>query len=125
MGITIPTVPSRRRRTEKPLLSLADDAEKAKAIRRPESEYRLAGARSVTLGAVARFFCALSILAQSIQVPQGDYFFMPKGVTTMKYDAFSRYHPLVNFLYFAGAIGFGVVIQHPAYMLAAVLGSAA
>ena len=42
----------------------------------------------------------------------------------MKQDAFSRCHPAVNFLYFALAIGFGVVIQHPAYMLAAVLGSA-
>ncbi len=43
----------------------------------------------------------------------------------MKQDAFSRYHPAVNFLYFVLAIGFGVVIQHPMYMLAAVLGSAA
>ncbi len=33
-------------------------------------------------------------------------------------DAFSRYHPLVNLLFFLGAIGFGVVIQHPMYMLA-------
>ena len=41
----------------------------------------------------------------------------------MKQDAFSRCHPAVNFLYFVGAIGFGVVIQHPAYMLAAVLGA--
>ena len=43
----------------------------------------------------------------------------------MKYDAFSRCHPVVNFLYFVLAIGFGVVIQHPAYMLAAVIGAAA
>ena len=43
----------------------------------------------------------------------------------MKKDAFSRCHPAVNFLYFVGAIGFGVVIQHPVYMLAAVLGAAA
>ena len=42
----------------------------------------------------------------------------------MKQDAFSRFHPAVNFLYFVLAIGFGVVIQHPAYMLAAVLGAA-
>ena len=41
----------------------------------------------------------------------------------MKQDAFSRCHPAVNFIYFVGAIGFGVVIQHPAYMLAAVLGA--
>ena len=36
----------------------------------------------------------------------------------MKHDAFSRCHPLVNFLFFLGAIGFGVVIQHPAYIAA-------
>ena len=41
----------------------------------------------------------------------------------MKRDAFSRCHPAVNFLYFVLAIGFGVVIQHPAYMLAAVTGA--
>ena len=41
----------------------------------------------------------------------------------MKTDAFSRCHPAVNFVYFALAIAFGVVIQHPAYMLAAVLGA--
>ena len=42
----------------------------------------------------------------------------------MKQDAFSRYHPAVNFLYFVLAIGFGVVFQHPAYMIAALVGSA-
>lgn len=36
----------------------------------------------------------------------------------MHTDAFSKCHPLVNFLFFVGAIGFGVVIQHPAYILA-------
>ena len=36
----------------------------------------------------------------------------------MKRDAFSGFHPAVNFLFFMGAIGFGVVIQHPAYMAA-------
>lgn len=36
----------------------------------------------------------------------------------MKHDAFSRFHPVVNFLFFMGAIGFGVVLQHPAYMIA-------
>lgn len=39
----------------------------------------------------------------------------------MSYDAFSKCHPAVNFLFFVGAIGFGVVIQHPAYLLAGVL----
>lgn len=42
----------------------------------------------------------------------------------MQTDAFSRCHPVVNFVYFVFAIGFGVVIQHPAYLLAAVIGSA-
>lgn len=33
-------------------------------------------------------------------------------------DAFSRCHPAVNFLFFVGAIGFGAVFQHPAYLIA-------
>ena len=37
----------------------------------------------------------------------------------MKRDAFSACHPAVNFIFFLGAIGFGVVIQHPAYLAAA------
>lgn len=41
----------------------------------------------------------------------------------MKYDAFSRCHPVVNFIFFLGAIGMGVVIQHPAYLLAGCIGS--
>lgn len=39
----------------------------------------------------------------------------------MKQDAFSRFHPAVNFLFFVGAIGFGVVVQHPAYLAAGVV----
>ncbi len=35
--------------------------------------------------------------------------------------AFSKRHPLVNFIFFLGAIGFGVVIQHPAYLAASIL----
>jgi len=42
----------------------------------------------------------------------------------MKHDAFSKCHPLVNFLFFLGAIGFAVVIQHPAYMAASCICSA-
>lgn len=42
----------------------------------------------------------------------------------MNYDAFSKYHPAVNFLFFLFAIGFGVVIQHPAYMIAGCIGAA-
>ena len=34
----------------------------------------------------------------------------------MTVDAFSKRHPIVNFLFFLGAIGFGVMIQHPAYL---------
>ncbi len=36
-------------------------------------------------------------------------------------DAFSKYHPVVNFIFFVGAIGFGVVIQHPAFLVVGVL----
>lgn len=36
----------------------------------------------------------------------------------MRRDAFSGCHPAVNFLFFAGAIGCAVVIQHPAYLAA-------
>ena len=36
----------------------------------------------------------------------------------MTVDAFSKRHPMVNFLFFLGAIGFGMVIQHPAYLIA-------
>lgn len=36
-------------------------------------------------------------------------------------DAFSKCHPLVNFLFFAGAITAAVVIQHPAYLLSGVV----
>lgn len=35
-------------------------------------------------------------------------------------DAFSRYHPAVNFLFLAGAIGCGVVFQHPAYLAVSI-----
>ena len=43
----------------------------------------------------------------------------------MREDAFSRCHPAVNFVFFLLAIGFGVVIQHPAYLAVGVLFSAA
>lgn len=39
----------------------------------------------------------------------------------MMNDAFSKYHPAVNFTFFLGAIGCGVVVQHPAYLLAGVI----
>lgn len=42
----------------------------------------------------------------------------------MGMDAFSKCHPAVNFLFFVGAIGFGVVLQHPAYVAAGIACSA-
>ena len=36
-------------------------------------------------------------------------------------DAFSKCHPAVNFLFFAGAIGCSVLIQHPMYLLVGIL----
>lgn len=43
----------------------------------------------------------------------------------MRQDAFSKCHPAVNFLFFVGAIGFGVLIQHPVYLIAGGLSAAA
>lgn len=42
----------------------------------------------------------------------------------MKRDAFSGAHPAVNFIFFIGALGFGVVIQHPAFLIAGILAAA-
>ena len=42
----------------------------------------------------------------------------------MTADAFSNCHPAVNFLFFVGAIGFSVLIQHPAYLIAGAIGAA-
>ena len=39
-------------------------------------------------------------------------------------DAFSKFHPLTNFIFFLGAIGFSVVIQHPLYLAASCIGAA-
>lgn len=36
-------------------------------------------------------------------------------------DGFSKCHPLTNFLFFIGAICFGVLFQHPAYLLSGIL----
>ncbi len=43
----------------------------------------------------------------------------------MKQDAFSKLHPAVNLLFFIGAIAFGVLLQHPVYLLAGILASGA
>lgn len=39
----------------------------------------------------------------------------------MHRDTFSQYHPLTNFLFFAGAIGFGVLLEHPGYIMASLI----
>ena len=39
----------------------------------------------------------------------------------MEKDAFSRFHPAVNFCFFVCAIGFAVVVQHPAYLAAGLV----
>ena len=36
-------------------------------------------------------------------------------------DAFSKCHPAVNFLFFAGAIGISVMIQHPVYLAVGIV----
>ncbi len=41
----------------------------------------------------------------------------------MNGDAFSKCHPLTNFVYFLGVIGFAVVIQHPLYLTASCIGA--
>lgn len=41
----------------------------------------------------------------------------------MKDDAFSKLHPAVNVLFFIGAICFGVLLQHPVYLLAGIFAS--
>ena len=43
----------------------------------------------------------------------------------MMTDAFSKCHPAVNFLFFAGAIGASVMIRHPVYLLVEILTGAA
>ena len=41
----------------------------------------------------------------------------------MKRDAFSGYHPAVNFIFFLAVLGFGVVILHPAFLLVGLVGA--
>ena len=56
-----------------------------------------------------------------VKSPQiGDFFFL-KGGIFLHSDGFSKHHPLTNFLFFLGAILFGVLFQHPAYLLAGML----
>ena len=46
-----------------------------------------------------------------------------KGTFFLCRDAFSKCHPLTNFVYLAFAIGFCVVIQHPMYLCASCVGA--
>lgn len=41
----------------------------------------------------------------------------------MKRDAFSCYHPAVNFIFFLAVLGFGVVILHPAFLMTGLAGA--
>lgn len=43
--------------------------------------------------------------------------------SNIKEDAFSKYHPAVNLLFFVVVICFGVFFQHPAYLLAGIMAS--
>ena len=43
----------------------------------------------------------------------------------MTNDAFSKFHPAVNFAFFIAAIVLGVVFQHPAYLAASLVGAGA
>lgn len=42
----------------------------------------------------------------------------------MRNDGFSKLHPLTNFIFFLGAIGFGVVFQHPVYLATGIAAGA-
>lgn len=47
----------------------------------------------------------------------------PKGSNNKAEDAFSKFHPAVNLLFFVGAMCLGVLLQHPVYLLAGILAS--
>ena len=38
-------------------------------------------------------------------------------------DAFSRYHPLVNFLFFALVLAYSMVLMHPVCLAVSLLGA--
>lgn len=42
---------------------------------------------------------------------------------SMREDVFSKYHPMINFIFFLTAILFGVLVQHPMYLLAGLFAS--
>ena len=98
--------------------------EKALCKRRPESEYGPDLSLQGLLGTVRRRLTARRHLSARvffcIQSPRfGDFFILPKkGGISVKKDAFSQLHPAVEFLFFLLAIGFGVAIRHPLYILA-------
>ena len=110
----IPTVPSRRRRTKLPAYVIGA------FLRR----HRQKGVRSrntdpfITQDSWGR---SGGFAFARIKSPLGTFLFFE---VFMKKDALSDFHPVVSLVFFLGAIGFGVVIQHPAYLLAGVIASA-
>lgn len=114
----IPAVPSRRRRTESRLAHW----HKLRRARHYGVRSRHTGYDRTrqTLGdSLAVMACAACLSVARISMsPGGDIFFF------MKHDAFSQCHPLTNFVFFVGAIGFAVVIQHPVYLAASCAGGA-
>lgn len=48
---------------------------------------------------------------------------VPSDGSNMREDAFSKFHPAVNLIFFIGAMCFGVLLQHPVYLLAGMFAS--
>ena len=78
------------------------------------------------LGAVRRVF--LRTKSDAIGILSADLYFSSSPirgaflfVEVFMKDTFSSYHPAVNFLFFVGAVGCGVVFLHPAYLAVSIL----
>ena len=99
-----------------PRCVIGSDSEKTQSKGRPEPEYELILSIRQDLGGS----CGLALL-YSIPLLKGDFLLYGKESWGMSADAFSKRHPIVNFIFFLGAIGLGVVIQHPAYLGAGLL----
>ena len=80
-----------------------------------------AGIRAVTFNPAGSWGFPWLGVGISNPPEQGDFSFAGKGERSMLQDAFSKRHPIVNFIFFLGAIGFGVLIQHPVYLIAGFL----
>jgi len=95
------------------MFSLAS-AEKRHRHGRPESEYRPSIRVRRTLGG-----CPARLFAQFIRSRFRELFLFTE-VVFLKQDAFSRCHPAVSFLFFILVMLFGVLIQHPAFVLGGI-----